>query len=156
MSLLGFSFQNETLIPDDLLYLYNVNAKRHLYLYEASLGAREAQKMTEKDKNICFYRLNYLACKRGMKFISFRNETHFGIMQKVPQGRTIRFLRWGRLGQITFFFPLGGKSLLLVADQGKKAIGKGCGCLWCLYGVKIRDLVPLKLSQTLVDHQRPS
>ena len=39
MSLLGFSFQNETLILDDL---YDVNAARHLYLYESSLGAREA------------------------------------------------------------------------------------------------------------------
>ena len=42
MSLLGFSFQNETLILDDFLYLYDVNAARHLYLYESSLGAREA------------------------------------------------------------------------------------------------------------------
>ena len=42
MSLLGFSFQSETLILDDLLYLYNVNAVRHLNLYESSLGAREA------------------------------------------------------------------------------------------------------------------
>ena len=77
MSLLRFSFQNETLILDDLLYLYKVNAVRHSYLYESSLGAREAQK---KDVNTCFYKINYLACKRGMKFISFRNETHFGIM----------------------------------------------------------------------------
>ena len=45
------SFQNEfievfiperTLILDDLLYLYNVNAVRRSYLYESSLGAREA------------------------------------------------------------------------------------------------------------------
>ena len=42
MSLLGFSFQNETLILDDLLYLFNVNAVRHLNLYKSSLGAREA------------------------------------------------------------------------------------------------------------------
>ena len=28
----------------------------------------------------CFYRLNYLACKRNKKFILFLNETHFGIM----------------------------------------------------------------------------
>ena len=42
MSLLGFLFQNETLILDDLLYLFNVNAVRHSYLYESSLGAREA------------------------------------------------------------------------------------------------------------------
>ena len=27
--------------------------------------------------NTCFYNLNYLACKRGMKLISFGNETHF-------------------------------------------------------------------------------
>ena len=69
-------------ILDDFLYLYNVNAVRHSYLYESSLGAREAQKKTEKDINTCFYSLNYLECKRGMKFISFRNETHFGIMSK--------------------------------------------------------------------------
>ena len=44
MSLLRLSFQNETLILDDLLYLYNLNAVRHSYLYESSLGGREAQK----------------------------------------------------------------------------------------------------------------
>ena len=60
--------------------LYNINAVRLLHLYESSLGARESQKKTEKDINNCFYRLNYLARKRGMKFISFRNETHFGIL----------------------------------------------------------------------------
>ena len=49
-------------------------------MYESSLGARESQKKTEKDINDFFYRLNYLAYKRGMKFISFRNETHFGIL----------------------------------------------------------------------------
>ena len=74
MSLLRFSFQNETLILDDLLYLCKVNAVRHSYLYESSVGAREAQK---RDVNTCFYylfyNLNYLACKRGMKFISFQN-----------------------------------------------------------------------------------
>ena len=42
MSLLRLSFQNETLILDDLLYLYNLNAVRHSYLYESSLGGREA------------------------------------------------------------------------------------------------------------------
>ena len=73
-------FQNETLILNDLFYLNNVNAVRRLYLYESSLGAREAQKKTENDINTCFYRLYYFACKRGIKFISFRNETHFGIM----------------------------------------------------------------------------
>ena len=80
MSLLGFPFQNETLIPDDLLYLNNVNAVRHLRLYESSLRAREAQKKTEKDINTCFYRLSYVVCKRSMKFISFLNETYFGFM----------------------------------------------------------------------------
>ena len=42
VTLLGFSLQNETLILDDLFYLYNVNAVRLSYLYESSLGAREA------------------------------------------------------------------------------------------------------------------
>ena len=51
MSLLGFSFQNETLILDDLFYLDNANAIRHLYLYESFLGARVAQEKTEKDLN---------------------------------------------------------------------------------------------------------
>ena len=43
MSLLGFSFQNETLIHSyqHLLYLYDVKAAQHLHLYESSLGARE-------------------------------------------------------------------------------------------------------------------
>ena len=57
MSLLGFSLQNETLILDDLFYLYNVNAARLSYLYESSVGAREALKKTEKDIKNCFYRL---------------------------------------------------------------------------------------------------
>ena len=49
MSLLGFSLQNETLILDDLFYLYNVNAAQLSYLYEYSVGAREALKKIEKD-----------------------------------------------------------------------------------------------------------
>ena len=57
MSLLGFSLQNETLIPDDLFYLYNVNAARLSDLHESSVGVREALKKTEKDINTCFYRL---------------------------------------------------------------------------------------------------
>ena len=57
MGLLGFSLQNETLILDDLFYLYNVNAAQLLYLYESSVGAREAFRKTEKDINTCFYRL---------------------------------------------------------------------------------------------------
>ena len=59
----------ETLIPDNLLYLYNVNAVRHSYLYESSLGAREAYKNTKKDVNTCFYQLNCLACKRTIRFL---------------------------------------------------------------------------------------
>ena len=39
---------------------------------------------------------------------------------------------------------------------GEKEIGNGCGCLSCLLGVKISDLVPLKVSQTWVDYQRTS
>ena len=54
ISLLGFSFQNETLLLDDLLYLNNVNDIQHM----------SAEEKTEKDINTCFYRLNYLACKR--------------------------------------------------------------------------------------------
>ena len=54
---MGFSLQNETLIPDDLFYLYNVNAARLSYLYESSVEAREALKKTEKDIKTCFYRL---------------------------------------------------------------------------------------------------
>ena len=38
-------------------YLYNVNAARLSYLYESSVGAREALKKTEKDIKTCFYRL---------------------------------------------------------------------------------------------------
>ena len=55
--LLGFSLQNKTLILDDLFSLCNVNAARLLYLYESSVGAREALKKTEKDIKACFYRL---------------------------------------------------------------------------------------------------
>lgn len=54
MSLLGFPFQNETLIPDDLFYLCNVNAARLSYLYESSEGAREALEKTEKDTTLVF------------------------------------------------------------------------------------------------------
>ena len=56
MSLLGFSLQNETLILDDLFYLYNVNAAQFSYSYESSVGATEALKKTEKDINTCFYK----------------------------------------------------------------------------------------------------
>ena len=42
ISLWEFSLQNETLILDDLLYLYNVNAVRHSYLFESSLRGGEA------------------------------------------------------------------------------------------------------------------
>ena len=48
---------NTHYIPDDLFYLYNVKAARLSYLYESSVGAREALKKTEKDINTCFYRL---------------------------------------------------------------------------------------------------
>ena len=48
---------NTHYIPDDLFYLYNVNAARLTYLYESSAGAREVLKKTEKDINTCFYRL---------------------------------------------------------------------------------------------------
>ena len=57
MSLLGFLLQIETLILDDLFYLYNVSAARLSYLYESSEGAREALEKTEKDIKTCFYRL---------------------------------------------------------------------------------------------------
>ena len=52
---MGFSLQNETVILDDLFYLFNVNAARFSYLYESAVGAREALKKTEKD--IKTYRL---------------------------------------------------------------------------------------------------
>ena len=51
VSLVGFSLQNETLILDDLFYLYNVNAAQLSYSYESSVGATEALKKTEKDMN---------------------------------------------------------------------------------------------------------
>ena len=44
-----------------------------------------------QDVNTCFYKLNYLECNLGMKFISFWNETHL----KVVWGWTIRFLMLG-------------------------------------------------------------
>ena len=54
---MGFLLQNETLILDDLFYLYNVNAARLSYLYESFVGAREALKKTERDIKTFFYRL---------------------------------------------------------------------------------------------------
>ena len=51
MILVGFSLQNETLILDDLFYLYNVNTAQLSYSYESSIGATEALKKTEKDIN---------------------------------------------------------------------------------------------------------
>ena len=80
MSLLGFSLENETLILDDLFYLYNVNAARLSYLYESSVEAREALKKTEKDIKACFDRLivatpTRIRLKHLLKFYSdrFRN-----------------------------------------------------------------------------------
>ena len=43
-----------------------------------------------QDVNTCFYKLNYLGCNLGMKFISFWNETHL-----IVWGWTIRFLMLG-------------------------------------------------------------
>ena len=40
--------------------------------------------------------------------------------------------------------------------RGEEAIGNGWGCLSYLSVVKISDLVPFTVSQTLVDYQRPS
>ena len=73
MSLLGFSLQNETLIPDDLFYLYNVNAARLSYLYESSVGAREALKKTEKNINTCFYRVIVVTPTRIRLISTFYN-----------------------------------------------------------------------------------
>ena len=70
--------------------------------------------------NNCFHRLNYLACKRSMKFISFWNETHLELWNRYIRDGTLDFWGRGRLGQITFFFPLGGKSLFLGADRGEE------------------------------------
>ena len=39
---------------------------------------------------------------------------------------------------------------------GEEVTGNGRGCLSYLSGVKISDLVPFTVSQTLVDYQRPS
>ena len=76
-----FSFQKVTLILDDFLYLYNVKAVRHSYLWILFKSERSTEK-DRKGHKYLFYSLNYLECKRGMTFISFRNETHFGIMSK--------------------------------------------------------------------------
>ena len=80
---MGFSLQNETLILDDLFYLYNVNAARLSYLYESSVEAREALKKTEKDIKACFDRLivatpTRIRLKHLLKFYSdrFRNSRH--------------------------------------------------------------------------------
>ena len=54
---IGVFITERKLILDDLFYLCNVNAARLSYLYESSVGAREALKKTEKDINICFYEL---------------------------------------------------------------------------------------------------
>ena len=51
MILVGFSLQNETLLLDDLFYMYIVNAAQLSYSYESSVGATEALKKTEKDIN---------------------------------------------------------------------------------------------------------
>ena len=69
MSLLWFHSRTK----HSVLYPYDKNAVRLLYQYKYSLGAREAYKKTEKDINNCFHRLNYLACKRGMKLNLFRS-----------------------------------------------------------------------------------
>ena len=54
---IGVFITERKLILDDLFYLCNVNAARLSYLYESSVGAREALKKTEKDINTCFYKL---------------------------------------------------------------------------------------------------
>ena len=54
---IGVFITERKLILDDLFYLCNVNAARLSYLYESSVGAREALKKTEKDINTYFYKL---------------------------------------------------------------------------------------------------
>ena len=97
MSLLRFSFQNETLILDDLLYLYKVNAVRHSYLYESPLGAREAQ---EKDVNTCFY---YLFLQAKLSCMSTRHEIHF-----IPERNPFWNNAKGTLGTDQQIFDAGG------------------------------------------------
>ena len=46
------------------------------------------------------------------------------------------------------FFNWGANRFLGADWGGEKEIGNECGCLSCLLGVKISDLVPLKVSQT--------
>ena len=65
-------------------------------------------------------------------------------------------MRWGRLGQITFYFHWGANLCFQVLIEGEKSIGNRWECLSYLLGVKISDLVPFMVSQTLVDYQKPS
>ena len=62
----------------------------------------------------------------------------------------------GASGANHFLFPLGGKFLFQVLIEGEKSIGNRWECLSYLLGVKISDLVPFMVSQTLVDYQKPS
>ena len=61
----------------------------HVYTAQESTGMQEIKNYPQ-DINTCFYKLNYLGCNLGMKFISFWNETHL-----IVWGWTIRFLMLG-------------------------------------------------------------
>ena len=80
--------------------------------------------------NTCFYNLNYLACKRGMKLISFGNETHFRKTIKVPYWRTIRFLMRGGGGSFAnctiCFLPLSPCSIFsgVIAQHPNRSVPK--------------------------------
>ena len=98
----------------------------------------------------------------------FWNYVKVGVLipgKRYPKDRLLDFWGEGGLGQITFFFffSLGINHIFLFLGVDE-AGGGGWGgdrkwvrmLVSYLLGVKISDLVPFTMPQTLVDYQRPS
>ena len=134
VSLLGFSLQNETLILDDLFYLYYCKHGTTLifvWILFGSEGSIEKDRKGHKylflqakliwNKFLSGTKLTFELCKSRSK----------GFQVIVPQGQIVRFLRGGGIGANPFFFFF---SFFLGADgaewgRGGKVIGNGWGCL---------------------------
>ena len=162
VSLLGFSLQNETLILDDLFYLYYCKRGTTLIFVWILFGSEGSIEKDRKGHKYLFLQAKLIWNKflSGTKLtFELRRSRSNGFQVKVPQGQIIRFLRGGDWGKSLFFFFsffffrcwLGG------VGEGGEGDRKWVRMLVSyLSGVKIRDLVPFTMSQTLVDHQRPS
>ena len=148
VSLFGFSLQNETLILDDLFYLYYCKHGTTLIFVWILFGSEGSIEKDRKGHKYLFLQAKLIWNKflSGTKLtFELRRSRSNGFQVKVPQGQIIRFLRGEGIGANPG------------VGEGREGDRKWVRMLVSyLSGVKIRDLVPFTMSQTLVDRQRPS